>query len=359
MNKVIWVLGAADPEMNMIEELLEQCGQQYVYAVAGGKRVHPGNAYRAENKVEILKSIGEEIFLVECGLADKTSEFLQLDHHRPGDFGYGKGPEDFLRASSIGQVVFYLAAWGLLPEPYVDSRPGISSSINDDGWDRGVPEPLTGWNRTPTTADPGTYGGTFDYWAPVGWVVCEDRGGDDKQWRKIPYEIVLSAAADHCLGAAYKGECPGIDEEELKHWRCKVRAAFQGRKVEDILKDMERAEEALSKAPYVTLLGVADMTHTEDHSWSNSVCDGCNRNEVRVRDMRANKPVPELPETATWLGESYLSGPLETPDGRKKITCSGSVEVIKAFLEHWAEDRLTDCYGDPARGFAEGYLTEE
>lgn len=66
---------------------------------------------------------------------------------------------------------------------------------------------------------------------------------------------------------------------------------------------------------------------------------------------------PELSEAATRLGVSYIAGPLASPDGRRKITCSGSAEQVRAFLEVWAPGHgLVDLYGDPARGFAGGYV---
>ena len=40
-----------------------------------------------------------------------------------------------------------------------------------------------------------------------------------------------SAAADHCLGAAYQGLCPGVDPDELMQWRVESRAKFQDREV--------------------------------------------------------------------------------------------------------------------------------
>src|SRR5690606_24433639 len=45
----------------------------------------------------------------------------------------------------------------------------------------------------------------------------------------IPDDLVYTAAADHCLGAAYRGECPGVDPDALMHWRVAQRATFQGR----------------------------------------------------------------------------------------------------------------------------------
>lgn len=51
----------------------------------------------------------------------------------------------------------------------------------------------------------------------------------------------MIAAADHCLAAAYRGECPGVDPDHLMAWRVKTRAAFQGRTVAELEADIECA----------------------------------------------------------------------------------------------------------------------
>src|SRR5690606_26369207 len=68
-----------------------------------------------------------------------------------------------------------------------------------------------------------------------------------------PQEVVFAAAADHCLAAAYRGECPGVEPDALMRWRVENRAAFQGRPPSDILNDIELAREALRKAPSIDL----------------------------------------------------------------------------------------------------------
>src|SRR5690606_19221697 len=78
-------------------------------------------------------------------------------------------------------------------------------------------------------------------------------------------EAFLAAAADHCLAAAYRGECPGIAPDQLMRWRVKTRAAFQGRSVEELLADVERARAALQEAPSIDLgagTSVRDMRDT-------------------------------------------------------------------------------------------------
>src|SRR5690606_24913959 len=67
----------------------------------------------------------------------------------------------------------------------------------------------------------------------------------------IPSPLILAAAADHCLAAAYAGECPGVDPDALMVWRAETRAAFQGRSPDDILADVERARQALREAPRI------------------------------------------------------------------------------------------------------------
>lgn len=48
MNKRLWILGASDPEMQAIESILTEAGEDFRYALDyEGKRVHAGNAYSA------------------------------------------------------------------------------------------------------------------------------------------------------------------------------------------------------------------------------------------------------------------------------------------------------------------------
>lgn len=353
-NKRLWVLGAPDPEMERIESLLRECGEAVAYATVDGERVNPGNAYRSNGMTgrTWIRS-DETAYLVECGLPpDRVrGPSVRIDHHKPGDSGYGRPPAEFLAASSIGQTISELAKVGALPAPKKGGTVGVSSSIRDDGWDRGMPEPLEGWDRTPTTADPDHEAGTIDKLSR--WSVVEQG-----YWRPIPQDLVFAAAADHCLGAAYQGECPGIDPDELMRWRARTRAQFQGRAVSEVLADIEAATEAIEAASLEQISGPAVVGHTHDHDWSRSVCDGCRGvEEIYVKDMRRDVPIPELPEAATRLGVPYISGPLTTPDGRKKYTCSGTPRVVNAFMHVWAPfEFLVDIYGDPTRGFAGGYL---
>lgn len=315
-DAVLWVLGAPDPEMEAIEGLLRDHGQEFRYAVdAAGNRVHPGNAYKM---APLAGPLPLRVIYVECDTDPPAALngkpwVSRCDHHRPGDPGYGAWPGRFLDASSIGQV------YGRL----VGMRSGGSEDYSYSYGHRGG-----------------------DWAAPIVWYITDNRGAVTE----VPHDIVLAAAADHCLGAAYRGECPGVDPDELMQWRAAERARFQGRKIEHILGNIRATMAALRDAPEIEICYFDEPGGPGSESWERS------GTVVYLRDMRRTTPWPELPEAATRLGIGYVSGPLASPDGRRKYTVSGSKEEVLAWMELWApHNRLTDIYGDPARGFAGGY----
>lgn len=354
MSERIWILGAPDPEMESIEALLRECGETVRHATApSGERIRPGQ-YGAPIHIGDATTV----YTVECDppLACGEPEdepdagqvtidgrrymaarrcvevsVIRIDHHCPGDPGYGRPPSEFLAASSIGQVIAELALAHALR---LDWAPCYHRQPY--GWQSQAPqfEPYYGCGHTR-----GRLGWVG---SPARWAVGYPAAHTDAIY--IPAEIVLIAAADHCLGAAYRGECPGVDPDALMRWRAESRARFQGRPVAEVLADVERAQAALRAAPELVLLE-----------------DPCS--DVVVRDMRQSvdqRPTRELPEAAVRLGIGYVSGPLVGPDGRQKITCSGTADQVRAFLDHWAPAQgLVDAYGDPARGFAGAYLPTE
>lgn len=337
MKNALFVLGAADPEMEAIESLLIECGVQYTYARIGEDRVHPGNAYLADCPVEVTGGHGEQweqVCRVECAWPDCSEESLcclveTIDHHRPGDPGFGLPPSEFLRASSLGQVISHLAVAGCLPKSWLRLR-----------------------------GTPGAYpSGSFILrnWQYISerWLVGSG------SWIVLPEQVVLIAAADHCLGAAYLGKCPGVDSEELMKFRANERAKFQSRiepgvTVEVIISRITETQEALAQAPQIILNHGGPTGCGPDSGYDPLSPDYYSA--VCVSDMRRDTPWPELPEAATRVGAGYISGPLIGPDGKKKFTCSGNPEQVRAFMENWAPvNGLTGIYGDPARGFAGGY----
>lgn len=322
MSKLLWILGAADPEMTAIEKMLHDAGEHVAFATFDGVRVHPGNAYRANGTTDAVDLSQRHAVLVECGFSfDLQGETTWVDHHRLGDPGYGKPPAEYWTASSLGQAVHLLA----------HNRVGISGD------------------------EPGQqyYDGTVR--------VCVFQSSDDfSDFEHVSVDDAhLIAAADHCLAAAYRGECPGVDPDELMQWRVRSRAAFQERAEADVLADVLAARKVLRSAPLVTL-GMCnedlDM-FGQLAEWSGGDTVVTQVQHITAKDMRGQH-TPELPEASAREGICFIADGLPDRDGRVKVVCqSGTPDQILAFMQKWAPSHgLVDVYGDPARGFAGGYI---
>jgi hypothetical protein len=145
----------------------------------------------------------------------------------------------------------------------------------------------------------------------------------------------MVAAADHCLEAAYRGRCPGVDPDALMRWRAESRAAFQKRSVEDVLVDIEVARRILRA-------GMSDEGSR----------DGC------FRDLRGEQ-IPELPEAACREGIPFLST-VRDRDGREKVVLQAAPpDLVRRFLAGEIVSGLCDYYGSPERGLAGGYTTKK
>ena len=206
-----FVLGAADPEMNAIESALTALGVPFCFALAQDAqgnwgRVHPGNAYKAtqtgfimdDGSVRLEGIRKESGAYVECEVAG-VELANRIDHHRPGDRGYGRGPAEYWEASSIGQVYAFLQAWGKV-------------------------HLVLGWDQ-----------GTLD--------------------RAFGPERLLIAASDHCPSHAYAGKCPDVDVAALRAMRRRNAAAFQKKSAMDFDREVEAARQALLECPATTLGG--------------------------------------------------------------------------------------------------------
>lgn len=295
---IILLPSRPDPESEAIRALADQCGIPTAQTWAEAE-AHGGVILAVER---------------EDWPATVPDRVVRIDHHAPGDPGYGRPPAEYLPASSLGQVVAELARL---------------AALRDVAWPADAcdeaPESGLAWTGTDWVV---RVEATWDQ--PCGPHCCGSVGGS----RYIPTEILLVAAADHCLGAAYRGECPGVDPDELVRWRAESRAQYQRRPVAELLADLAATTEALCLAPRLTLAEGLEP----------------------VADMRRDTPWPELPDAAARLGVGYVSGPLIGPDRRPKWTCSGTAEQVAAWMREWAPaQRIVGIYGDPVRGFAGGY----
>jgi hypothetical protein len=306
-KKYLFVLGASDPEMAEIETILANAGQRFVYALAGmgeSARVHPGNAYKFAGISGEFEN-EDTVVLVECepepsrmAVLEAMVEVIRVDHHRPGDPGYGQLPEKFFEASSLGQI-------------------------------RALVTQITG----------------------VGFHEAEENE-----------RHALIAAADHCLEAAYRGRCPGVDPDRLMRWRAESRAAFQKRTVEAVLADVEAARTRLRDKVNIMvhpshIEGWAEdgRNLTDEEAWAVQTGES-----VRLRMFEyatfGDEVIPELPEAAAREGIPFVAK-VRDKDGREKMVLQAAPpELVKRFLAGEVVPGLKDLYGDPARGFAGGYV---
>lgn len=253
-----YVLGAPDPEMSEIDRLVNLHRRPRIFASVDCERVHPANAYQATEPQRGSTDRDDAVF-VECRVIG-VEDCVIIDHHRPGDPGYGRPPEDYWEASSLGQVC---------------ARLGV--------------EP-------------------------------------DKRLRII-------AAADHCLAAAYRGQCPGVDPNELAEWRIQSRAEYQRKNPSILRQQIEAAKALLRKAPSAVIGG------------------------VRVADMTHMGHVPELPEAAALTGIPFIAKTKDRGGLDKIVIQAAPPEAVEAFIQSWAQALgLTNVYGDPMRGFAGGFV---
>lgn len=153
------------------------------------------------------------------------------------------------------------------------------------------------------------------------------------------------AAADHCLAAAYAGQCPGVTAEEVLAMRLpEIMKRENVSSEEDAMAGIEAAVKQLKNPDKTVTLG-----------------------GIEVADVRELGPIPFLVEAGVMTGTAYLAkGDKRFPD---KVNLSGSQPVVAEFLGEafmvdgrptypngWAaKNGLFQAYGDARRGFAGAY----
>lgn len=215
----LWILGAADAEMTAIETLLHECGQSVHYALAAtGRRVAPGQPAATYDGVPEVPP--HELIAIEVAGPWGAP---QIDHH-DGSERAGWGPERFLTASSIGQVIAWLASRDLVTgvwpgELYYGSEP-IGSIMRS-----------------------GREGGP---WVVIGPTYAHT----------IPQALVYEAAADHCPAAAIAGLCPGVDPMAFAPFlaESKRQMYFPSMSAEDFARELATSRATLLAAPPVAEL---------------------------------------------------------------------------------------------------------
>lgn len=268
----MFILGSADPEMRAIESLLSARGIRFAKAVdRRGNPVGTGNAYEACGAVLPSCRDGStrdgsgwianrdewgDFVLVECSVPSWGDPLFVIDHHNPGDPGWGMGPDRFLAGSSLGQAFFALGA------------------VPDEG-------------------------------------------------------AVLTAAADHCLTAAYQGMCPGVDPEALLVHRAAWKACTMGTGTGAAV-DLIMKASSIAKDSFDERLGHAFF------------------------DNRDNR-IPLLAEGAAHAGVPlvYIE---RSRDGRLKEMGKGFChDETERLIGKWVSMGRR-AYGNPHRGYAGSYI---
>lgn len=139
----------------------------------------------------------------------------------------------------------------------------------------------------------------------------------------------LLAAGDHCLTAAYQGQCPGVDPDELLFLRASWRAKMSGRTLADVIE------------------GVHDAARRVKRHYDSEYGESCFLDPTEI-------PL-DLAEGAAYAGcpvryrEFFPNGDL------KEMLKGGSPEHIERFMQmHRVAGR--EVYGNPYRGYAGAYL---
>lgn len=239
LTELIFILGAIDPEMIAIEAAIRAVYAHYeqdpyvVYAGFTGAdgvvaRCHGGVAYKGTHLIDesfVPRPIVDPSDIDGvCGYSDDTpfedqdglipvwiecevnggdrKRGIAVDHHRPGDAGYGASPERFWEASSIGQMYRLL---------------------------------------------------TRGYWVDV--EVANAAFGEER---------LLIAASDHCPGHAFQGRCPGVDIPALKAMRAANSAAFNKMEPAVWLQTVEASIAKLRSFPRGSLAGHTYAIASED-----------------------------------------------------------------------------------------------
>ena len=178
MENTVFVLGAHDPEMRKIEELLVLLGYPFSYALQGIERSNVSNAYKSSH-FDFFES---SIVYIECNAVHKSHIEVLIDHHNPGDYGYDLDSDSFVEASSLGQFFKYIL---INDYDYVTTLLKLDQSPKKDILSEHM-------------------------YYDNGWFLDTANGT-----ARIPDEIVLLSGIDHCLIDAYKGKCSGIDTYNL------------------------------------------------------------------------------------------------------------------------------------------------
>lgn len=298
MENTIFVLGAHDPEMKKIEELLTLLGYTFSYALQGEERSNVSNAYRSSH-FDFFES---SIVYIECNAVHKSNIEILIDHHNQGDYGYDLDSNNFVDASSIGQFFKYI-----LLNDFDYSTTLLNLEIKETK--KEIKEGM--------------------YYDTDAWYLDTVKGTV-----KIPSEIVLLSGIDHCLIDAYKGKCKGIDTNNLFNIRISQIASDLSIPKETLF---DIAKEYDNKLKYFGK--ILDLTHIDLGN------DIYSPKYLVIRELSISKNIP-IALKVTFNGlEKIMFLSLE----------KNEVEEIMNKKEY-KDIKLENMFGVPNRGYAGGFI---
>ncbi|HYC49087.1 MAG TPA: hypothetical protein VED01_26720 [Burkholderiales bacterium] len=141
----------------------------------------------------------------------------------------------------------------------------------------------------------------------------------------------LLAAGDHCLTAAYQGECAGVDPNELLFLRASWRARVTGRTLGDVME------------------GILDAAKQVKRQYDSEYAESVFLDPTDIS--------PDLAEGAAYAGKAVRYRQFFFPGGELKemLKGAGPEHITRFMLEHERAGRHV--YGNPYRGYAGAYLT--
>ncbi len=365
-----FVLGAHDPEMEVIERWVSWAKLPRVTAQAGGQRVKGRTAYQVTNTEpqsndvwvecgpavddQAQKSRQQSIFRVErCG-------GIHVDHHHHRDRGFSV-PAAALPQSAMGQVFCLFVTRG-----YIDRSPELSWIFPRFIWDTKKPtkevptrregeevlyridphnnftvtvhnEQIWRWmDGCPVLEGMWFYNPKLKVFGIATSEVGGYLFGDTLDYASL-------AAADHCLLEAYKGEVPFLPRDAFVFWRdfhlsLQEHDRFPVPTQEEMGKLLDDSVREILSAPKVQIAGIdfADLRKRGDGTWRGTV------SYAQEAAARCGMPILyELGTPSGWIKRGILTAPKE---------------AVESFLRgEGIATELEDLVGNEARGYASGF----
>lgn len=318
-DPLLFILGADDFEMRAIAQLLTDAGLPYAHATCNKRRIRPGETADGHNAMRAAQHYVQ----VECqGLWFSSHDSTAIDHHGSHERARW-GPADFLRASSLGQIIELLAELDKLPWAAEDmgetEHPGNPSAGSWQNLDGDYIMFASMLHKDETS--------TRSAYAPV--YLYGIRSGRCLRY-EIPQALVLEAAADHCMAAAAAGRCPGVDPQALWEHLARTRGEALAPEMSTQARAalLQVAVDVLTEAPEHPLLpGFADLTSADPGTAKDA------------RGMRWPPGLRMLPLAAMATGRAYIVRCIRA-DGRMAYRLGGAGEGTEAgtkALELWPE----------------------